>query len=102
MKSFMLLMLSAMLFLTGCADFHDEPGKSVWSEGGWLVFWIPFLGALWFLSLGYRGSQSPAMKNGRQIADKTPITKVWKFWLGVVLVAVSIGVVWYFNSSNWR
>lgn len=38
----------ACLFLTSCADFADTPGKSVWSEGLWIIPWVSGLGSAWF------------------------------------------------------
>src|SRR5690606_26348378 len=36
MKTLILFLLTCALMLTGCADFHNSPGVSVWSEGLWI------------------------------------------------------------------
>jgi hypothetical protein len=47
-QAFFVLAMFAIVLLTGCANFHDEPGKSVWSEGMWIIPWITGIaGAIW-------------------------------------------------------
>jgi len=46
-KAFYVFLIA--LAMTSCAHFHDEPTKSVWSGGVWLLFWLPFLGSVYYL-----------------------------------------------------
>ncbi len=110
MKRYLLFSLLAISFLSGCATFHDEPTVSVWAEGGWLVFWLPFLGSLLFFYLSYRASKSgsEALPNSSGVkpykSDKNlPIYKTGgKFYFAVFLQGAAWFAVWYFNSNNWR
>jgi hypothetical protein len=55
--------IAISMLLPACAHFHDEPTKSVWSGGLWLVFWIPFLGSLYFAYATYQAvKRFPALK----------------------------------------
>lgn len=99
----------AIILLTGCSDFHDAPGVSVWSEGLWLAFWVPFLGGVWFYYLAYRGSKSGSYKQatdrspGRFVSHKNvPIYKIPKFWFATALQVIAWAIVWYVNSNHWR
>lgn len=107
-KAFSFFALVAILFLTSCSTFRDEPDVSVWAKGLWLVFWLPFLGSLWFFYLSYRASKSGSevLPNSHGIKPyksdiNVPIYKLAKFWGAVVLQLFAWGTVIYFNS-DWH
>lgn len=79
------------LLLTGCADFADTPGKSVWSGGLWLVPWVL---ALAFIFFAYRTYQ--AWKSGTKVkqTDKKPtLTSIGYFWFAVIILVFLIAVI---------
>lgn len=51
-KTFLSLSLLSLI-AASCGHFVDDPSKSVWSGGLWLIFWIPFLGGLFFSYKAY-------------------------------------------------
>lgn len=97
MKKLTFLLLAAIVFLPGCADFKDTPGKSVWSEGLWILPWLTGLGALAFFIIAYLASKSGSTKQterGITSSDKNvPIYKVGKFWLGVALAVATLAII---------
>lgn len=46
MKKVIFLLLLSVTILSGCADFTDTPGKSVWSEGLWVLPWLTGIASL--------------------------------------------------------
>lgn len=89
MKKLTFLTLLCAVFLTGCADFKDTPGKSVWSEGLWLIPWLTGLGAIAFFAISYFASKSGSTAGSKSV----PIYKIGKFWLGVALTVATIVIV---------
>jgi hypothetical protein len=97
-----------MLLFSSCAHFHDEPTKSVWAGGLWIIFWIPFLASLFFLYKAYLSSKSGTVvggsyndpvirdvktKDGKQV--NTPIyqTAYFKFFIFCQVAAWVICIV---------
>lgn len=104
---FYLLAFMAMFSFSSCSTFKDDPTVSVWAEGGWLLFWLPFLASIGFLWFSYKQSRSGSSKQnslGRTIySDKNvSIFGLWRFRVGVILLIFSIGLVIYFNSGWHR
>jgi|GEM_PF-6686191 len=107
MKSIIYLLgMISLLVISSCSTFKDDPGTSVWAEGGWVVFWLPFLASLLFFYLANRQSKSGSSQQnslGRTIYsdNNVRVYTLWRFWVGVILLLASIGVVIYFNS-DWH
>lgn len=88
MKVFLFLTAMSLFFLTGCADFADTPGKSVWSEGLWILPWVTGLGAAACL---YKfGSAYAAHKN---YEGKKKLSYGWAYFAGALIVA-TIVIIW--------
>ncbi|MBC7947754.1 MAG: hypothetical protein H7Y42_07730 [Chitinophagaceae bacterium] len=98
------LFLFMTMALTGCVKFHDDPTKSVWSEGLWVVFWLPFLGSLWFLYVSYRASRSNSTHDkGNVVLDNqgnVPIYKVVQFRFFVALQIAAWVIYWAVTSNR--
>lgn len=107
MKSLLAFLFLAVV-LTSCGHFHDAPTVSVWADGLWVTFWLPFLGSLPFFYQAYKGSKSssltrPDSQLAWQPSDKNvPIYKIWRFWFGVALQVIAWGIVIYVNSDYWK
>jgi hypothetical protein len=103
-----------MLLFSSCAHFHDEPTKSVWAGGLWIVFWLPFLGSFFFLYKAYQSSKSgtieggswndPKIRDVRTKDGKQINIPIWKtgrfFYYFVILQVVSWGICIGVNLSK--
>jgi hypothetical protein len=104
-KLFFLLLICAIIG-AACGHFHDEPTKSVWSGATWIVFWLPFLGSIFFFVKAYLSSKSNSTTQtpyGGKTIDNTgnvPIYKLGYFWFGVALAAFAIIAVIVVNASR--
>lgn len=90
--------LMACICLTGCVDFKDTPGKSVWSEGMWIIPWLTGLGSLTFFIISFIASRSGWTKQDKEKGitsgnEKIPIYKVGKFWFGVILAVATVVII---------
>lgn len=101
------MLLAATLFLfTGCTDFADTPGKSVWSEGLWLLPWITGLGSAFFFYIAYKSSKSGSNRidaSGKitnEEAGNVPIYEIGQFWFGVGLAIATIFIIWNTISNR--
>lgn len=83
-----LLFFASVLFLTGCADFKDTPGKSVWSEGLWIIPVITALGAL--ASLYKFGA---AYLKFKDYEGKKKLNYGWLYF-AVALTVATIVIIW--------
>ena len=91
MRQFILLLLSALLFLTGCTDFKDTPGKSVWSEGLWLLPWVTGLGAA---ACAYKfGSAYKKYSDYKKAGNKARLGYGWAIFAGALVIA-TIVIIW--------
>ena len=89
-----LLFLLAAIIFTSCATFADDPTKSVWSEGLWILPWLTGLGSAFFFYQSYRAVKSGSIKGWKQNADeKFKFYKSGKFWFGIILLAATIVIV---------
>ena len=93
----LLFVFSICLSLVGCADFADTPGKSVWSEGLWILPWVTGLGSLYFFYTAYVASKSNStIRNEKGVFDNTgnvAIYKIGRFWFGVALAIATIVII---------
>ncbi len=101
----LLFFMLGLVALSACGHFHDEPTKSVWAGGLWLVFWIPFLGGLWFLYLSLRSRSSGTWKivdgvTTNQDGGKQKLTKFGKFIIGMGMIIASIVIAILVNSDK--
>lgn len=56
LKTIFAFLTACVFMLTSCTDFADTPGKSVWSEGLWILPWLTAIGAGIFGYQAYKGS----------------------------------------------
>jgi hypothetical protein len=94
----LLSIIALVIVLPSCAHFHDEPTKSVWAGGLWIVFWLPFLGSLLALYVSYGASRSGSSKqvdlgtpnaHTEYSKENVPIYKVAQFKYFVVLQIIA-------------
>ena len=88
-----------------CTDFADTPGKSVWSEGLWIIPTVTALGAAWFWYVSIKAHQSGSYKiiEGRLTKEdggKMPIWEIGQFWFAVGLTIATIFVIWNVVSNR--
>jgi hypothetical protein len=104
MKNLILFFLA--FALASCGKFSD--GTSVWAEGAWLLFWLPFLGSFPFLYFAYRASKSGSTKiinkgtKDAKVVDgegNVSIFSTGQFWFFAILQAAAWGIVIYQNSQ---
>lgn len=97
---YLMLLLSALLALTGCAKFHDT-NISVWSEIWWIPWVVGIIAAIcWYKVYLASRSGSGRYKDGtsawEDTSGKAPVYKTWFFVVAVVLtlgvIAMIIGV----------
>jgi hypothetical protein len=88
------LLLLAILFLTGCADFSDTPGKSVWSEGLWILPWATGIGAA--LSLYKFGG---AYLKFKDYEGKKKLSYGWLIFAGALTLA-TIVIIWKVTAER--
>lgn len=102
------------LFLTGCADFKDTPGKSVWSEGLWALPWLTGIASAVFFFIAYKGSKSgsyvkvpdpdrPGVPGAFiEVPDdkNVPIYEFGQFWFGVGLFIATVFIIWNVISNK--
>jgi hypothetical protein len=95
--------LLALVFLcTGCTDFANSPGVSVWSGGLWILPTLLLIGALIF---GYNawtaynsgtveggGNDKPYVDYGKSV--KPPMSKNGHLWFSVIFLVAFIVVVY--------
>ena len=104
--------LIAIFFLmTGCADFADTPGKSVWSEGLWIVPWLTGLGSAYFFYVAYKGSKSgsfvkvpdpnkPGETIDQESDENVPIYEFGQFYFAVGFLIATIFIIWNTLSNR--
>lgn len=97
-----LTILLSSLFLVSCGKHRD--GTSVWAEWGWVVPIIPLIPAFIFFRMAYLASKSGSdqqnqhVKGGRvEFKENIPMHKQAVFWMGVVCVLATIGIIIGFN-----
>lgn len=85
MKKLFLFAITALLFLSGCADFHDEPGNSVWSEGLWVLPWATAIGSvLSFIQFG------KAYIAFQEYKGKKKLSYGWLIFAGALAIATVV------------
>jgi hypothetical protein len=107
MKNLLLILVSILMF--SCATFHDDPTKSVWADGLWAAFWLPFLGSLPCFYVAYRSSKSNSYREEERGLGKPQIihdnagnykiTQLAWFWVGVALQLAAWGICIAVNAS---
>lgn len=97
-----ILSIAGLFMLASCGKFSD--GTSVWADKVWLIPVLGVLGGLVFIALAWKASKS---NSTTQIPGGTanntgnvPITKLAKFWGGVLLIVFAIVVIIYQNSQR--
>jgi hypothetical protein len=104
----------AIVFLASCTDFTDTPGKSVWSEGLWILPWLTGIGSAIFFYQAYKGSKSgsivkvpdperpnvPGATIDQESDQNVPIYKFGQFYFGVVLLIVTVFIIWNTISNR--
>lgn len=111
MKNFLLILMTG--FLASCSKYSD--GTSVWADGVWIIFWLPFLASFAFLYFAWKahksnstiqhptGGNNPNLPGGGSwIEDNTgnvPLHKIGQFWFFVILQVASWAIVVYQNSQ---
>ena len=104
-KPILAFLIASVLLLTGCTDFADTPGKSIWSEGLWILPWLTGIGSTIFFYVAYKGSKSGSniIENGG-VTDKeggnVPIYQFGQFWFGVGLAVATIFIIWNVLSNR--
>ena len=89
----------ALFALTGCTDFADTPGKSVWSEGLWILPWITGLGAAFFGWKTYKSATSGSYEINQVTGVRTdfdenvPFYKIGWFYFSVGLVIATVFII---------
>lgn len=103
-KAFCLFLIA--LAMTSCAHFHDEPTKSVWSGGLWIIFWLPFLGSIFFLYRAWIAYNSGTVEGGgypygrtRDVKGKPPMYKNGWLWFGIILQVAAWVICYIVNRS---
>lgn len=105
LKTIFAFLTACVFMLTSCTDFADTPGKSVWSEGLWILPWITAIGAGIFGYQAYKGSRSGSniISNGA-VTDKeggnVPIWQFGQFWFAVGLTIATIFIIWNVVSNR--
>jgi hypothetical protein len=106
-KVFLMLLLTVAM--CSCAHFHDEPTKSVWSSGLWILPWVVGLAALVCFAIAYFSSKSNSDQQvdlgtpNAHTEDNTgnvPIYKISFFWGGVFLTIVDVAIIVGVNLSK--
>lgn len=94
------------VLLTSCTDFADTPGKSVWSEGLWILPWLTAAGAVIFGYQAYKGSRSGSRTYDQQgnitneDAGNMPIYTFGQFWFAVGFTIATIFIIWNVVSNR--
>lgn len=91
-KSILIFLLALILISVGCTNFSDVPGKSVWSEGLWMIPWITALGSLWFFYSAYKQGKEKAIQFGQ--TENVPAYQFGQFYFGVGLFLTTIIIIW--------
>ena len=100
MKKLIFFLLTAITFAS-CTTFKDDPTKWVFSEGGWVIPLVGIIGAglliRYAFKIHHQGTkiQKPKGEGGGFYFNpdiKTPVTELWFFWAGVVVMG---GVLFY-------
>lgn len=95
-----LLFILSLLSLTSCSKFKD--GTSVWADWVWTIPVGMFIAAGILFAVSYSSSKSGSTTQSNPGVDtgNVPMTSQAKFWGGVILVAIAIGVIIYQNSQK--
>lgn len=105
----LLFFLIACVALMSCGHFHDEPTKSVWAGGLWVLPWLTAIGSVIFFVLAYLSSKSNSTTQrntgsaGAYVEDNTgnvPIYKLGFFWFGVILAVATIIIIIWVNAEK--
>lgn len=89
----------AILFLTGCTDFHDAPGVSVWSDGLWVLPWLTGLGCAFFAYKTYKSATSGSYSIDQQTGVRTdydenvPFYKIGWFYFAAGLFIATVFII---------
>lgn len=92
------ILFLASIMLTGCADFADTPGKSVWSEGLWVLPWLTGLGSAIFGIKTYKAANSGSFVrdfNGvvHNSDENVPFYKIGWFYFSVGFLIATIYII---------
>lgn len=98
----LIIAIACAMLLSSCGHFKD--GTSIWSDFLWVVFWIPFIGSLLFLSKALVQKKGGAVKiiGGATTNEKArpyKLYELWRFKAFVVLQVFCWALVWYLNSG---
>lgn len=86
--SLLICLFLTSLFLASCTDFADTPGKSVWSEGLWILPWATGLGSLACL---YKFGAAYLLF--KEYKGKKKLSYGWLIFAGALIIA-TIGIIW--------
>lgn len=97
-----LLFILSLFTLTSCGKFKD--GTSVWGDYLWIIPWVLILGGAILIVLSYFAGKSNSTQQvpggTRNNTGNIPKTKLAKFWGGVILIVIAIGVIIYQNGQR--
>lgn len=89
-------MLAALITILAGCTFHDDPEKSVFSEGLWIIPTILFLAAGWNLYMSIKKAKSGAHRqvNSGGYVEEKPL-KFWevnnfKYFVGFLVAAAAV------------
>jgi len=92
--------------LTSCTDFADTPGKSVWSEGTWILPLLTGLSSAFFGWKTYKASTSGSTETNQLTGvttssdENVPFYKVGWFYFSVGLLIATIFIIWNTVSNR--
>jgi hypothetical protein len=105
-QSIFAVMAIAMFVLTGCTDFADTPGKSVWSEGTWILPWVTGIGSAIFGYITYKAATSgsysidPVTGVRTDFDENVPFYKIGQFYFSVGLFIATVFIIWNTISNR--
>lgn len=94
MKRLLFSVFVTLIFLTGCADFKDTPGMSVWSGQLWIIPWATGLGAVACL---YKFGA--AYLKFKDYKGKKKLNYGWLYF-AVALIVATIVIIWKVVSER--
>lgn len=88
--------------LAACGHFKDDPTKSVWAGGLWILPWATFIAFIIFSIKAIKsynsGTISGGSDPGRQLKGKT--VNVGYTVFAVIFLLATIAIVWYQNTQR--
>lgn len=112
LKTIFAFIIACTFMLVGCTDFADTPGKSVWSEGVWILPWLTGLGSAWFGYVTYRAATSgsivkvpdpergPGATKEVESDKNVPFWEIGQFYFSVGLFIATVFIIWNVLSNR--